>query len=837
MRIYPNKGDLSQQIVQDLEDRAGIAKSASTNTPIYAPISPAQLAVDIHDNRIAASMSRSGFSTSSPAGSENLFEKLAENRASELATKLLISKFKEIGITPSINSVISVDNMIFKQAGLTGRKKTPTVSYADICVELTHSALGNKTAATTVSIREGNPAAPYAFSYNDNEYEFSKEGWQKLVADSREINKKANTTTKKFVVRHFTKIASDGTVKNVPNGYYEVLGETDNYVKVSHALKNAGILIANRPADARMENCIEPLCVNAGDYEKVAAIIGKYCASVTDVAIGDAPPSDAVTPDESGDSKATAVIPKANVKGFVDKLKTKGKSAVVEPIQGSGDVSITTDTPKTAATRNELEQMLDLSEDIYQRIQADVTNYRGRELTDKEREGIKKNLIDFISNSDIESLKSLAEADVNELTTFTTLASLTADYTFPDAEKQAPQTESIPAVEPPIERTTDNTEPEQEVTPQEGASTLPFQMADSADAGQEANLAFSAERKEGTPWSEGSNDAPTKNQGPASGGRLEVKGPGGTQKMTNNDGSKRAPAEKEREQSIAWSNGSGSEGVDLMRDGSNKPPTHGQGPDGKAVEMNGPGGHQKNWQQEPKPGSTTKPSDNGTVDEFMSRENDAGKEGNVDEFFEREGGQSSKAAPGPTGSAKSDAGSFMSREAPSGPGSVNHFFPGGKKGGGSKSSGGGMSMLMKGSSTVGPKQAAFRENLMRKMGYTDEQIAKRCEALEKTAGPIGAGLGSAAGAALGNLVLPGVGGLAGRAIGGWLGNKVESNLTGGGNTAGNPLANMGGAAGMSPLMNIIKQLSGPQLQSLLATLQQLVGQSGAGAAPIMSAAG
>lgn len=706
MRIHTNRSNVSGHILDGLREREGIQKTASAED-ITPPSDMKRVAERISANKINASFARSGYTNSTPS-SENALLKEAEKFVADKATKYLNDVLKTAGA--SSNASVSVESVINVQSKLAGiLKKRPAVSYADVVMNVTIPSAIEKSASVVVTIADGKPVTASSLQFGDNAYPLSKEGWQALVFEAATARKKIASTDEKHIVVHkFKKTAANGEVIQVPGGYYESLGVTENYPKVMQELKTAGIMYANKPGMNGQPSAIEPLIAKKSDLDVVKDIVAKYCQILPASATAPSDPADVASAASGNKDVQTAVVPKSSAGQYVEKLKQKSQGSVVEDVPGSSNAAIT--TIKTAATTGRvLEYLLELADNVYDKIQHEVSGYRQSDISGSELSDIKKELMALVTAGDHEGLMLLGSADVGVLSGY--VEAITSGEADQLAQEKTQKQEAVQAPEfnqgredlggadtlGMDDRGTES------IFSMDGLSSPDMNMGmNDMGMGQQPaqELAFAADRKPGTPWSEGDDKAPTKNQGPNSGGNLEVDGPGGKQTLTNNDGSKKAPAEVGREDSAAWSDGCESaSGLELTSIGENKAPTQGQGPDGKATEVKSPGGSQKIWQQQnQKPGSTEMPKDQGTVEQFMNREKgdgDASGENTVDKFFTHEVGKTNAGA----GAASGGLSPVQKNSAA-------------------------IKRILK-TSQVGPAQAQFRDNLMKKLGYSEDQISKK----------------------------------------------------------------------------------------------------------------
>ncbi len=690
MKILTNREAISGGVLEALAGRSGIVKAASAAKPCRS-----ERHDQIHANKVAASFARSSFMASSPPPVSDALEKEAEVNVGKKATAFLKTALKQQKITAVALNVKAVANAQYKTAGIT--KKRPVAAYADVIVDIKHpSFLGDKVASCVVTVADGKVIEPAAFVYDDAYYDFSKAGWDRLLSHSIPRYKTASADVKHVVLRKYSQTNEDGTITEVPSGYYESIGSTADYVPLSKELKQCGIIIAQRSNLPGIGNAIEPLLLTKNDEARVTGIVDKYCQTA---------------PVDTADKAVTTkIVNDSEAPRLLDRLKATAKPGTTITTENTpgGNTSITTGNKKgtdtTATGSTKIAQIdghvgLDTLDPLY-------------EDSDKDDSGLDKEWLQYT---------------IDQLTSMLASASLDPKDR-PALEEALNNLKSLDSLEEP---------------------TPTSSMQGTGETDSAAPLGFNAAKKTaartaGTAWSEGSNDAPTKNKGPASGGKLEAKRPDGvTQKLSPSGKSRKAPAGEDREQSVAWSNGGGAEATPMQSIGKNEPPTVNEGPaSGGVKEVRGPGGTQKLWNQQNKtPGSTSKPKDGGTVEEFFGRELAATEaDGKVDAWFTREGGK-----------AESND-NFFTREQPKGGGAKKDFWGETPK---AKSTGS-MSPLMKGSSiqkyACGPHQTALRARLLRSRGVPEDVI-------EKEAGMWGTALPIA-----GSFLGP-VGGFAGGVIG------------------------------------------------------------------------
>ncbi len=734
MKIISNRNLFGSGVISGFAERCGIAKSASTSPQSDTPI-PEGLSSGIHANKVASAFSRTNFTASSNPSGEDKLTKVASLEVGKQAMKFLKASLKENKIGNVSLSVQSIANPQYKVSGV-GRK-TPTTKYADVIIGISHPTFPiGKVASCVVSIYDGKPQPPATVMYDDSLYDYSREGWTTLLSDNRNL-KTASSTSKHVVIRKYSQVNPDGTVTNVPGGYYESLGKTDDPFTFTQELKRCGVMSAQRVNVPAVGNAVEPLLTSEGDLAKVNALVSKYCQVVPDAT--------AVVGGTEADSKrdfVTALRDAAPGSKVVKGKVAPGNPTSVVVTSKSDSTSTSAPIPagsKTAQVVSKDKSFMPSKDAYYERDFGDsgVEGVEDDEDYDPSLDG---------GEEDSGSLDALIEKQKTKL--------MRNRRSGPDENFDEPDI-------------FDEGEADEDVEEDLGEDYEDDEdLLRTAAKKKTASKKKTAARKSGTPWSEGSNDSPTQNKGPASGGKAEVKGPGGTQKLTRSGGARKAPAEMGRERSVAWDNGGGSESRAMQSMGVNAPPTKNRGPaSGGVSEVKGPGGTQKLWDQKGT-GQTSKPHDRGTSAEFLGRDpQNAETSGKTDQWFDRDGS-----------SAEGGGDKFWTHEN-SKPKTPSKDFWGETP---KAKSTGSMSPLMKGSSiqkyACGPHQAALRARLMRSRGFSEEVIAKE-------SGVIGGTLGGLAGTLI---PIPGVG----SGIGGMLGSAIEDRVfrnKGWGETAGNAL--------------------------------------------------
>lgn len=670
MRIFTNKGKHATSILDALSEKKGMPKTASVEAPDK---NLRKVAEDVHLNKICSNFIRSGYTTST-LSKDDTVKKQAEKELSDKVLGYMAGQLKSMGIRSCSIDVGEVANVQVKTAGL--NKNYSNVLYADVNVELSHPSLMGKSASVIVSVAEKDIVPPSFMAFGNKKYAFSKDGWDELINSNIPTQKTASEDSRSIIIRKY----NNENDTPVPNGYYAVLGTTENYVKLCQDLKAAGVMYNYRTSVPEIGNCIEPALIKEGDLEKVASIVDKYC-QMAPPSFGGMTSKPVDTPVKPGETQNTTVMPQSKAKQFMQTLQNSGQSFSAE--NKNGKVAITTEQPISAVqgtqkmaqvatpTRGTVDEgLVNTAFDIFNRVK-DSATAAYPDVFDEAFAPVENYLISLINNNDANALSALSTAPDSRLVEFAEAVWDSLDD--PDVQEQtlgnpaSGQTdvtaieETNPTSNPNEAEVADGQIPDvsgqmessgsegiAETMPQGGEQLTPALAGATGDMGLGS---FEAARKDGVPWSEGTNDTPTKNAGPASGGVTEMKGPGGTQKLIRSGESKKAPEEKGRETSPAWNAGSGGGNGVAVSEGSNKAPTKNAGPASAGVtEMKGPGGTQKLWdQQNQTPGSTTMPKDGGTADEFFSRETTNPSGSAVDEWFDREGGGKGKGKGAPGG--------------------------------------------------------------------------------------------------------------------------------------------------------------------------------------------
>ena len=443
-------------------------------------------------------------------------------------------------------------------------RKEAAASYSTICFDVKHPALGNKTCEVTTT-SDGKTISLSKLKFGANSYDISQKGWAHLLADvARAKKKEAATKTCSLIIRQFS--------RDYPCGIDRKIAEAPR-IAIETLLHNASVMSVNNLSHPDYGDTIQALLLHKNDAAKVASIAAQLktaCDNATD-----------------GETAELSYKNPADAQKKAQELaaKNQGTDVTTEKDPDTGDTVVKVPTDKN-----------------------------GVKIAQQEFPSYAIHLLDAAANEAADNA-GVKPAIIRALL----LRAM--DMGYLDPENSGGQWETVAdaiAQLLPEERGQLVKDPSsfKEFMVQWAPPAFESEgNGDIADYDDEGNAIEQEEKDEFGPENGFQIVDPKKNVA------FEYFD-------ENEEPAFNQIAQEEHEHPMArFMSHSAQTKVPLEAEGKNKPPTKNQGPAGINMEIKGPGGTQKMWQNT-KPTSTSKPTNSGTVDQFMSPENpDTGSSG------------------------------------------------------------------------------------------------------------------------------------------------------------------------------------------------------------------